>query len=849
MKKPQILGFLLLLLLSKPIFSQYQLGFYNSNYGGVSSIRANPANTADNRMKFQLNLFNVGLNFSNNYLVTETPYSFYEIAKAGITNPTAITDSFNGAPVWQDSYLKEILNGKDKTVNISNDIMGPGFFVGLGKNFGLAYSNRVKTTIQLNGMNESLVRLARFSLEVPGLNNVFHADAKFGLMINSYAENALSFGGVLINKEKHFLKGGITVKSLTGIYNMYIQNKGININFYNSDSLVLAQDEISYGYVKEQYYGILTPSGSTRSLSDGLKETIKKQLGGGLGFDFGVVYEFRPKWSDFYQSIDNEMKWKRDRNKYLYKIGVSLNDLGSINYSNSEWVRQYQLRLLANSDTVKWGKLDTLGLTTTSSFSGAVGRVIKHTDSATSYSVGLPTTFNINFDWRINRFFYVSGNWVQSLRKTNAIAVRTPSMLAISPRVEFRHLEFALPMMSAFDYTKFQIGAFARFGPVFIGSDNIGGFFGKTTFNGIDFYAGASIPLYHKAWKDKDKDGVSNKTDKCDGEKGPWETKGCPDKDGDKIVDKDDQCPDVAGIKEFKGCPDTDKDGIADKEDECPTLAGIKDFKGCPDTDKDGIADKDDKCPTEAGKSFLNGCPDTDNDSIANADDKCPTVAGLKLLMGCPDTDKDGIADADDACPTEAGTAKTKGCPDTDKDGIADKDDKCPTIAGIAAFKGCKDSDLDGIADPDDKCPNEYGTKENNGCPLVVKKDVVSANLETEEQEILKKAFESLTFETGKSAISDQSRPGLDSLAMFLVSKTQYFLQVSGHTDNEGGAAKNQALSLSRATEVKNYLVSKGVPATRIVAKGFGSSIPVAPNTSAENKRKNRRVELKVYKP
>jgi outer membrane protein OmpA-like peptidoglycan-associated protein len=849
MKKLQILGFFLLLSLASPVFAQYQLGYYNSNFGGVSSIRTNPANAADNRMKFQLNIINIGFNFSNNYLVTETPYSFYEIAKAGIKDPTAITDSFNGVPVWQDSYLKEVLNGKDKTVNISNDIMGPSFFVGLGKNFGLAYSNRVKTTVQLNGMNESLVRLARYSLDFPSLNNEFHADAKFGLMVNSYAENALTFGGVIINKEQHFLKGGVTVKSLTGIYNMYIQNKGVNINFYDSDSLVLTQNEISYGYVKEQYYGIFAPSGSNRTLSLGLNETLKRQLGGGLGFDFGVVYEFRPKWSDFYQSIDNEMKWKRDRNKYLYKIGVSLNDLGSINYSSSEWVRQYQLRLLSNADTVKWGQLDTLGLTTTSSFSGAVGKIIKHTDSATSYSVGLPTTFNINFDWRINRYFYVSGNWVQSLRKTNAIAVRTPSMLAISPRVEFRHLEFALPMMSAFDYTKFQIGAFARFGPIFIGSDNIGGFFGKTTFNGIDLYAGATIPLYHKAWKDKDQDGVSNKMDKCDGEKGPWETKGCPDKDGDKIVDKDDQCPDVAGIKDFKGCPDTDKDGIADKEDDCPTVAGIKEFKGCPDTDKDGIADKEDKCPTIAGKAFLNGCPDSDNDSITDVDDKCPTVAGLKSLMGCPDTDKDGITDAEDNCPTEAGSIKTKGCPDTDKDGIADKEDKCPTIAGLIAFKGCKDSDLDGISDPDDKCPNEYGTKENNGCPLVVKKDVVSANLEAEEQEILKKAFETLTFETGKSIISSQSKVGLDSLAMILVQKPAYFLQVSGHTDNDGGVAKNQALSLSRATEVKTYLVAKGVPANRIVAKGFGSSVPVAPNTSPENKRKNRRVELKVYKP
>ncbi|MFZ9504922.1 MAG: DUF4837 family protein, partial [Cyclobacteriaceae bacterium] len=74
--KHLFLGLILSFFFASPVFSQYQLGFYNSNYGGVSSIRTNPANAADNRMKFQLNLVNTGFNFSNNYLVTETsvPY-------------------------------------------------------------------------------------------------------------------------------------------------------------------------------------------------------------------------------------------------------------------------------------------------------------------------------------------------------------------------------------------------------------------------------------------------------------------------------------------------------------------------------------------------------------------------------------------------------------------------------------------------------------------------------------------------------------------------------------------------------------------------------------------------------
>lgn len=847
MKKIKSILVLLMLVGAHSVSAQYQLGFYNSNYGGLSSMMINPANAADNRMRFQLFAGSAGFNFSNNYLMTNTPYSYFDLTKAALKDPNAVMDSFQGVPVWQESYLQENINGKDKSVNLSTEVMGPGFYTALGKKMGLAFHTKVKTALQVNGISEPLARLARYSLKYPTLNNQFHADTKFGLNVNSYAEMGVTLGRVIIENEQHYLKAGVTVKSLRGLYSMYLQNKGVNINFPTSDSLVLTQDEIEFGYVKEQYYGV---PGNSRPINDVISGLFDGSIAKGLGYDFGVVYEFRPEWSKYYEKMDNQMRWKQDQNKYLYKISASLVDVGGINYSNSDWVRNYKLRLLGNSDTIRWGHLDTLGIASSTSFSNAVGKVIKYTDSSTAFRVGLPTTFNLNFDYRVAKHVYVSGTWVQSLRKGSDIAMRTPSMLAVQPRVEWKYFEVALPLLSAFDYTKFQIGAYLRVGPVFVGSDNIGGFFGKTTFNGLDFYAGAAIPLYYHKWKDKDHDGVSNKKDLCDKEKGTWEMKGCPDKDGDLIGDKEDQCPDVAGTKAMKGCPDTDKDGIADAQDKCPTVAGKKELMGCPDSDNDGITDAEDQCPTVAGLAYLMGCPDTDKDSIADAQDKCPTIAGKKSLMGCPDTDNDGVADADDRCPTEAGTAKTNGCPDTDKDGIADKDDRCPTVAGLAAFKGCKDSDLDGISDPDDKCPNEFGTKENNGCPLVKPKEtVVSANLDAEEQDVLKKAFDALTFETGKAIIDQKSVSGLDTLAALLLKRPEYFIMVTGHTDNEGGQAKNQALSLSRAQEVKTYLVSKGVAANRIVTKGYGSSAPVAPNDTQENKRKNRRVELKVYKP
>ena len=153
----------------------------------------------------------------------------------------------------------------------------------------------------------------------------------------------------------------------------------------------------------------------------------------------------------------------------------------------------------------------------------------------------------------------------------------------------------------------------------------------------------------------------------------------------------------TAGVSFGLGSGDTDKDGISDKKDKCPDVPGLKEFEGCPDTDEDGIPDSLDDCPEIAGPKENNGCPDTDGDGVLDKDDTCVDVPGLAELNGCPDTDEDGIMDSEDECPEEAGDLENKGCPwpDTDNDGVADKDDACPEEAGTAEGNGCPDTPKD----------------------------------------------------------------------------------------------------------------------------------------------------------
>ncbi|HSB91705.1 MAG TPA: OmpA family protein, partial [Flavitalea sp.] len=74
----------------------------------------------------------------------------------------------------------------------------------------------------------------------------------------------------------------------------------------------------------------------------------------------------------------------------------------------------------------------------------------------------------------------------------------------------------------------------------------------------------------------------------------------------------------------------------------------------------------------------------------------------------------------------------------------------------------------------------------------------------------------------------------------------QLNIQIEGYTDNTGKERSNIYISQKRANVVKNYLVSKGISASRISATGYGSKSPIADNATAEGRSRNRRVEFKV---
>jgi outer membrane protein OmpA-like peptidoglycan-associated protein len=99
-------------------------------------------------------------------------------------------------------------------------------------------------------------------------------------------------------------------------------------------------------------------------------------------------------------------------------------------------------------------------------------------------------------------------------------------------------------------------------------------------------------------------------------------------------------------------------------------------------------------------------------------------------------------------------------------------------------------------------------------------------------------------FDTGKFVILPDSGQILGEIVKLLQQNPDLKLRVEGHTDNQGNAAANQALSEKRAQAVVAWLATHGIPAARLTAKGFGQAHPVADNATEDGRAKNRRVEL-----
>lgn len=689
----------------------------------------------------------------------------------------------------EKGYLDEFEFGNpNETYNLNTaiSIMGPSVMFNIYPKHTLAITTQMRAGIS---GTEIQGHAGKFAVEGFGYNplqNQFFLGKDFELNILSWAEYGLSYATTLTENEKGSLTGGLTLKLLHGIGGAYAENADLYYNVLNDSDMVFGVQgfsQIDYGRVDYNSFDEIS----------GYSDFIN---GKGFGFDIGFSYDFFKEPTSWQYEMDGKKIHDPLINRYKLRIGASLLDVGKIKFDENAGT--YHLE----TDNGYYPNFNTDEYDNNIDFDHTFSAVFYNGDSLASFrtnnfKMALPTAVSLQVDWNAYKKFYVAANYIHGMKHSEP-GVDRASVLSVTPRYESPWLDISMPV-SYFNYTGkiSRVGLAFRFASFFLGSDRIGTLFGLGDLNGMDVYAGLKFSMNKQRIRDLDNDRVSDKMDKCKEVAGILKFEGCPDKDLDDVPDAIDQCPDVKGLVALAGCPDTDGDNITDSKDDCPEVKGLPQFRGCPDSDSDGIMDSEDECPSIPGLALYKGCPDTDNDSIPDPQDDCPTTAGPAMYKGCPDTDGDGLPDPQDECPFDVGPPATKGCPV--------KVTQAPV----------------------------------NTAPVVVQ-------LTQEEQEIINKVFKNLQFETGKAIIKESSYASLDELAGLLQKKPSFKLKIDGHTDNTGSASLNKTLSKKRAEAARTYLIGKGVDGSRIMPNGYGKDRPVAPNTTAEGRAQNRRVEFTI---
>ncbi len=588
---------LLFLISGLTVSAQSYTGYFHDNYAGVQSVLFNPASIADSRFKTDINLFSVSGSVANDLYGVR----FFDIFKKdyNIDRDAKITPS----------------NANNGRANF--DIMGPSFMFNIAPKHTLAVFTRARSITNLRDINGSLIDQVKDGLDQASNFNLNAGNAKGAS--NSWGELGISYAAVLYQNNQHFLKGGLTAKYLQGGVNGYIQGKDVNVAYSENSRVLISNGEITIGASQDF------------EANEDYKFDADSR---GFGFDLGLVYEWRPNYADYdlnnAKPADNNF---RDLNKYKVRFGLSVTDIGSIDYKNKK------------QDTYNVnGVVTQQMIDDADNLYDFLNEHYTKTSTSKGAKTNLPTALHADVDWNMYKKFYLNLNGDINMVSTNKLnAYGIADRVSLTPRYESRWFSFYVPM-TWMEYSGMQVGSGIRLGAFFVGSGSVLSNVVSKESKGADFHVGMKIPVYEKKFKDTDGDGVIDKEDGCKKVAGPVENHGCPwpDTDGDKVFDKDDTCPEIAGPVENKGCPwkDSDGDTLLDNADACPIVAGPIENKGCP-------------------------WKDTDKDSVLDKDDACPEVAGLVENRGCPnlDADKDGVLDKDDACPAIAGPAENKGCP------------------------------------------------------------------------------------------------------------------------------------------------------------------------------------------
>lgn len=503
-----------MLLIATNAKAQQWLGRTTSNYSGTYGIYNNASSIADAKYKYYFNFWGRGVNFYNNYIDYNAPIKLNEWANGSYFDQSYTR--LDGKPDYQKNWLKEDLNGEVKQFSFNQDIWGPAFMFPVSKKASMSINTRQRSSLQLFGISEPFARMAFNGIDSnsgiyggsdPLKRNTTYNNGKFGVNAQSYQELSFTYAGVISKNDHHQLNGGLTVKFLRGLGAAYIKGTNLGINITGNNNATVTSADMEYAYTDDK--SVIAPYNKPYGLF-----TLQSK-GGGAGLDLGLIYAYTAQKGKYFTK--KQCNNNNERNDYDFKLSMAINDIGGIRYNKNS--TQYKLNTSGSNIAVSNNILNGFNQATQNAFD-TIGTKVFGQMGATKgsgFNTSLPAAFNLQADFRLAKGIYTQVFWNQSLKGMNSTGMRSTSMLSVIPRIESRGFEFSMPITLGENYKNVTIGSYIKIGPVFFGSDNLGGLLNvssNSNFRGADIYGGVAFGIghCHRTWYENKVDHVYQDT-------------------------------------------------------------------------------------------------------------------------------------------------------------------------------------------------------------------------------------------------------------------------------------------------------------------------------------------------
>ncbi len=448
------------ILINNKISAQQMLGISNSNYSGTDALYLNPSFVSGSPYKVFIKLFSVQMGVNNNYV------------------------KFNGSIysnnlVFDETTLQRDKNGKPKMANIYAELKLPSFMFKVNSKIDVGLVSRTRGNIQGSNISEIIAEQLANNSNADQYLNKLNRNTNLNFNVNVFSEIGVVYGHKILETERHVIRGGITLKHLVGIYSAHLNSQDLTFTLNKEITSSSEQTVANIQHINVNY-GYTNWVGDRGSKSDWL--TGGGMPGKGWGADLGLSYENR-------KSSDDD---------YTFKLGLSLVDIGSIKYKSDQDVFNYSIERSNKKIT-----LDDVNKAYNSSGDSIVHLFnqvlnVQPNEKSNSFKSGLPTTLNLTFDYKIIKKIYVNATLIQNMRSKTAISSRQNSLFSVTPRVQMKGFEFSLPLILMNNYKNFALGTALRFGPLYVGSDNVAGLLGIGKPSGLDFYFGMRFGFFNK---------------------------------------------------------------------------------------------------------------------------------------------------------------------------------------------------------------------------------------------------------------------------------------------------------------------------------------------------------------